>query len=186
LLCFSQDSHKHRCAPSLELFLRCAPSLTPLARSQLDPRLAMSDRLDDDALLLILDELATPSSDYDVYCAAKKALRNICIASRRLRRLAQPLLWRQIWVVEQSQADKVKSSPIVSSLGQGTRWLSVAKLESGGMLPQALKMAHVLPSVEKLLLSGPWRPGSLARIESFSSASSPPLSSLSRRRRARG
>lgn len=69
----------------------------------------MSDRLDDDAFLLILDELATPVSDYDVYCTAKEALRNVCLASHRLRRLAQPLLWRRIWVVKQSQAKKVKS-----------------------------------------------------------------------------
>ncbi|GAA5847702.1 hypothetical protein JCM9279_004990 [Rhodotorula babjevae] len=128
----------------------------------------MSDRLDDDALLLILDELATPSSNYDVYCITKTALRNVCLASHRLRRLAHPRLFRQIWVVEQSQADKLKSSPAVSSLGQGTRWYTVGKLAYEDSLPEAVDMAHVLLDVEKLWMTGPWTPGNLARIESFS------------------
>ncbi|GAA5914629.1 hypothetical protein JCM8208_002096 [Rhodotorula glutinis] len=127
----------------------------------------MSDRLDDDALLLILDELATPSSDYAVYCASKKALRNVCLASSRLRRLAQPRLFRQVWVVKQLQADALKSSSVVASLGQGTVWFTVGKRGWPGSLPDAVEMAHVLPNVEKLLLSGPSTPGSLNRIASF-------------------
>ncbi|KPV72180.1 uncharacterized protein RHOBADRAFT_47022 [Rhodotorula graminis WP1] len=127
----------------------------------------MSDRLDDDALLLILDELATPSPEYAVYCASKKALRNVCLASHRLRRLAQPRLFRQIWVVKQSQAVVLQSSGVVESLGHGTRWYTVGKREYDGSLPDAVKTARVLPSVKKLLLSGPWTSRNPAHIESF-------------------
>lgn len=130
----------------------------------------MSDRLDDDAFLLILDELATPSIDYWDYCDSKKTLSNVCLASHRLRRLAQARLFRQIWVVEQSQADALKSSAVASSLGQGTVWFTVGKRGWPGSLPGALDMAHILPNVEKLLLSGPSTARSLARIASFTSA----------------
>ncbi|GAA5847741.1 hypothetical protein JCM9279_005014 [Rhodotorula babjevae] len=127
----------------------------------------MSDRLDDDALLLILQELAAPSPIYWTYLTRKRALSNLCLASHRLRRLAQPLLWRQVWVVKQSQADALRSSSAASSLGQCTKWYTVGKRECGNSLPDAVEMADLMPNVEKLLLWGLETPGNLARIASF-------------------
>ncbi|GAA5893349.1 hypothetical protein JCM8208_004416 [Rhodotorula glutinis] len=132
----------------------------------------MSDRLDDDVLLLILDELATPSSDYYVYCIGKKALYNVCLASSRLRRLAQPRLFRQIWVVERPRADGLLPPHVVTSLGRIATWHIVGKPENEDSLPKAVDMTRVLPNVEEFRLSRP-HPTSrlvienLVRIEGF-------------------
>ncbi|GAA5893301.1 hypothetical protein JCM8208_004402 [Rhodotorula glutinis] len=92
----------------------------------------MSDRLDDDVLLLILDHLAMPSTDCDVYLASKKVLYNVCLGSSRLRRLAQPLLWRHIWVSDAGPVAALEHVPVESSIGRHTVSFKLGSTKYGG------------------------------------------------------
>ncbi|GAA5893133.1 hypothetical protein JCM8208_004354 [Rhodotorula glutinis] len=111
--------------------------------------LPLLPRLIDDVLLAILEELAQPEFTDDGYKLRQQTLRNVCLASRRLRVLAQPLLWRQVVVSADEQMDQLHQ---MGSLGKKTRVFKV----SGGLgcnLGDVLSVgAATLPNVEDFTL----------------------------------
>ncbi|BGP39297.1 hypothetical protein JCM10449v2_003235 [Rhodotorula kratochvilovae] len=68
----------------------------------------MLDRLPDELLVAVLDSLAAPAYAPRAYQARQGTLRALCLTSRRLRRLAQPDLFRHVYVHERTRLDQVR------------------------------------------------------------------------------
>jgi len=77
----------------------------------------MSTQLPDEVLLAILDEASTPASGRTDYRIRQRTMRSVCLASRRLFRLAQPLLWQQVWVDSRDDLAALRACPVVAALG---------------------------------------------------------------------
>ncbi|KPV77482.1 uncharacterized protein RHOBADRAFT_41475 [Rhodotorula graminis WP1] len=77
----------------------------------------MSTNLPDELLALIFDHLAADRAHLDTRRGTKQGLASACLASRRLRRLAQPVLWRQVEVRSAAQVDRVRRCAALSGLG---------------------------------------------------------------------
>ncbi|GAA5900172.1 hypothetical protein JCM8208_002038 [Rhodotorula glutinis] len=123
----------------------------------------MAAHLPHDALALILDELAHPAHSYESYLAQQETLKSVCLASRRLYRLAQPSLWRQIIVGTPEQLERVRSSPQLGALGRYTRSYTVL---GSGHLEEAVAVLSLLPEVVDLRVqSRPLFPFRLASLE---------------------
>ncbi|GAA5994529.1 uncharacterized protein JCM10292_002116 [Rhodotorula paludigena] len=65
------------------------------------------DLLPDELVLRILEEVAPPAYSPKAYSARQNALLSLCSVSRRMRALAQPLLWRFVRVHERSRLDSL-------------------------------------------------------------------------------
>ncbi|GAA5850362.1 hypothetical protein JCM9279_006541 [Rhodotorula babjevae] len=90
----------------------------------------MADRVPDEILLAIFDELASsrprgsgtsPSENKEV----QRALVMACLTSRRLRKIAQPVLWRRVVLSSGKQLEGILSTGAAASLGQYTRYYAV-------------------------------------------------------------
>ncbi|BGP47400.1 hypothetical protein JCM10450v2_003252 [Rhodotorula kratochvilovae] len=68
----------------------------------------MLDRLPDELLVTVLDSLAAPAYAPRAYEARQGTLRALCLTSRRLHRLAQPVLFRHVYVHERTRLDQVR------------------------------------------------------------------------------
>ncbi|GAA5847717.1 hypothetical protein JCM9279_004998 [Rhodotorula babjevae] len=111
----------------------------------------MLDRIPDEVVSAILDQLASPAHDEGLGIDDKAALRHVCLSSSRLRRLAQPLLWRQVFVVHDQQHRKMRSAATTTGLGRHTETYTVGFLMAH--TPAALAVSRVLPNVEDVQLT---------------------------------
>ncbi|GAA5933613.1 hypothetical protein JCM3775_003752 [Rhodotorula graminis] len=123
--------------------------------------LIMADRLPDEIILAILDELAasrvrgngvTPFEDKDV----RRALVMVCLTSRRLRKIAQPVLWQRATISDGVQLECLVRIGATAPLGQYTRYYTV---ESGACRStldcrMAIGAADVLPNIVELRVVG--------------------------------
>ncbi|BGP47371.1 hypothetical protein JCM10450v2_003223 [Rhodotorula kratochvilovae] len=115
----------------------------------------MSGRLNDDVLRLILEELVAPACAHEAYAARQTTLRNVCLVSRRLRDLAQPLLWRQVWLRDQDGVDRVKAADDDGNLGSHTTILMIGPPSAPDVsMGRLVDVAHVVPNVEELRVNG--------------------------------
>ncbi|GAA5844409.1 hypothetical protein JCM9279_006291 [Rhodotorula babjevae] len=113
--------------------------------------LVMSARLDDDVLVMILDELALPASAIGAYYARKETLRNVCLASHRLCRLAQPRLWRQV-IIRSREHFELLVSAKPGALGRCTKLLTI--VGSAIEVDEAVAgLSSLLPEVEEIRLA---------------------------------
>jgi len=135
---------------------------------------SMAANLLDDVLVLILEELGRPAHTPEAYRDRQDALRNVCLASRRLLRLARPYLWRQVAVRSRNQLTLLKSpEAAAAALGVRTRLYTVVGSGSGPFnLDEGVGAASLLPEVVELrLTSAPLVTFMLASLEQFTRAS---------------
>ncbi|GAA5931319.1 hypothetical protein JCM3775_004992 [Rhodotorula graminis] len=120
----------------------------------------MSDRLNDDVLVMILDELAAPAHTLGKYRARQATLRNVCLSSRRLCSLAQPRLWRQVTIRSRGQLQLVAAAA-PCTLGRHTMYLTIvtSRTLSGGVSDAVACLSSVLPEVVEI------RIGSLPHLD---------------------
>lgn len=140
---------------------------------------SMAANLLDDVLVLIFEELGRPAHTPEAYRDRQDALRNVCLASRRLLRLARPYLWRQVAVRSRNQLTLLKSARAAATLGVRTRLYTVVGSGTGPFnLDEGVGAASLLPEVVELrLTSAPLVTFRLASLEQFTRASTfPPLS----------
>ncbi|GAA5900187.1 hypothetical protein JCM8208_002044 [Rhodotorula glutinis] len=112
----------------------------------------MSARLIDDVLIMILEELALPAHAREAYRSRQETLRSVCLASRRLRRLAQPMLWRQSVVRSREQLDSLVSAA-PGALGRYTKLLTVVGSPSLGLDEAIAVSASFCPEVAEIRLA---------------------------------
>lgn len=121
----------------------------------------MIDRLPDELVLAIVEELVAsqfrgpgqrPLEDLSV----REALSMVCLASRRLRKIAQPVLWRQIIVGEDHSLERVFGSGAASSFGKHTRCYSVEWNSNDKTLDcgTILGVADGMPNIVELGVAG--------------------------------
>ncbi|GAA5850296.1 hypothetical protein JCM9279_006519 [Rhodotorula babjevae] len=126
----------------------------PAPHRALDPsRPALLPCLIDDVLLAILDELAQHDYTYQGYKLRQQTLRSVCLASRRLRALAQPLLWRRVAISKSSQI-----VPLHAQRALGMNTTSCMLFDNGHLgvdwAVAVLATGAVLPNLQDLELSG--------------------------------
>ena len=140
--------------------------------------LIMSARLIDDVLVMILDELALPAHTPDKYRTRQETLRSVCLASRRLYRLAQPLLWRQVTVRTRRQLDCLVAV-VSGGPGRHTKILTVAA-SSSLELHVAVAQARILPNVVEIRVtySAPFETFDLRSVERYKGASNLSITAL--------
>lgn len=132
----------------------------------------MATALPDDVLALVHDELARPGHTYESYVARQETLRSACLVSRKLYRLAQPSLWRQVAIYSPDQLERFRASPQADALGRRTRSYTVFS-SSVLKLSESVAMSALLPEVVDVRVqSGPLFPFRLASLEQHTSASS--------------
>jgi len=114
-----------------------------------DPTFLMSDRLNDDVLLLVLDRLADPHRDISTVSPKRQALLQVCLASRRLCRLAQPILWRhfvlrsldQVAALEEGRISYfLYSSPSVVTISTSNELLPEEGLAALDLFPNLVEV----------------------------------------------
>ncbi|KPV77622.1 uncharacterized protein RHOBADRAFT_51453 [Rhodotorula graminis WP1] len=127
----------------------------------------MAANLPDDVVLLILEQLAHPAHTPESYRDRQNPLRNVCLASRRLRHLARPLLWRQVAVRSPRHLNCLPASLLAVVLGRHTRSYTVV----GSVildLADAVGVSDLLPEVVDLhLTSAPLVSFKLCLLEPF-------------------
>lgn len=156
---------------SLPLYLLARASLTTQPRSI--HRLAkMSDRLDDDVLELVLDELSPLTSTGLAYRDVKRTILCLCRTSRRFRLLAQPFLWRQVQVTGPKQLEQLRACSAATGLGRHTVAYEVESPYSHSV-NGALAVADVLPNIVKLRVSAAQAPVDVALFAQYHGASTP-------------
>ncbi|GAA5844395.1 hypothetical protein JCM9279_006285 [Rhodotorula babjevae] len=114
--------------------------------------LVMSARLIDDVLVLIFDELALPAHTRDSYCDRQETLRNVCLASRRLRRLAQPRLWQQVAIRSREQFELLESAAS-GVLGRHTKLLTIVGSATLEVDEAIAGLSSLLPEVQEIRLA---------------------------------
>lgn len=126
----------------------------------------MSDRFPDEVLLLILDQLTAarmddlPSQQLLHRMGRYKDLLPVCLASRRMRRLAQPLLWQHVANVRPGHLEQIRRSSVASTLGVRMTIYTAMACPSFP-LEEAVDVAGLLPNIRamhlhSLITDGPW------------------------------
>ncbi|GAA5854095.1 hypothetical protein JCM9279_004381 [Rhodotorula babjevae] len=116
----------------------------------------MASQLLDELLALILDQVAADRQHLDTRRGAKEGLVSACLASKRMRRLAQKVLWRQVEVRSPAQVDRVRRGAVLSGLGGSVvvyRVLPARRLAGPFAVEKALEASRFLPHVEEVDLS---------------------------------
>jgi len=135
----------------------------------------MAARLADELLVLIFDQVAADREHLDTRRGAKEGLASACLASKRLRRLAQKVLWRQVEVRSAEQLDRVRRGAALSGLGGCVVVFRVTFARRGAppfTVANAVRASSFLPNVERMEMSS--RQDEALRLdllEPFSSAS---------------
>ena len=114
----------------------------------------MSARLIDDVLVMILDELALPAHTPCKYHTRQETLRNVCLASRRLRRLAQPRLWRQVVVRSREQYELLVSAAS-GAFGKSSRVLTIVASAAIKVGEAVAGLSSLLPKVVEIRIVSP-------------------------------
>ncbi|KPV72221.1 uncharacterized protein RHOBADRAFT_47064 [Rhodotorula graminis WP1] len=109
----------------------------------------MSDRLNDDVLKLVFDELAPIAFAGSTYRQIKRVLLCLCRTSRRYCAIAQPLLWRHVRVWSPKQLEQLRASSTASGLGRCTVAYDVESQYSHS-LSDALDVSDLLPNIVAL------------------------------------
>ncbi|GAA5933703.1 hypothetical protein JCM3775_003778 [Rhodotorula graminis] len=91
----------------------------------------MANRLNDDVLLHILGCLREPEFAFVDYQHSTNALAAVCLASRRLRALAQPLLYSHVWIRRVKQLELLERSEATAEYGKCTILYTAGQLASG-------------------------------------------------------
>lgn len=115
----------------------------------------MSDRLADEVLLAILANIAAQVHDVDEYTIRKQTLANVCLASRRLCRVAQPLLWRQLRVRDVQQLEQIRTSSFLPHIAQAVKVYDVCGEVKREDFSKAADVATSLPGITELTLVRP-------------------------------
>ncbi|GAA5912167.1 hypothetical protein JCM8208_000922 [Rhodotorula glutinis] len=126
----------------------------------------MSDRLDDDVLELVLDELSPLTSTGLAYRDVKRTILCLCRTSRRFRLLAQPFLWRQVQVTGPKQLEQLRACSAATGLGRHTVAYEVESPYSHSV-NGALAVADVLPNIVKLRVSAAQAPVDVALFAQY-------------------
>ncbi|GAA5923625.1 hypothetical protein JCM3775_000451 [Rhodotorula graminis] len=116
----------------------------------------MSTNLPDELLALIFDHLAADRAHLDTRRGTKLGFASACLASRRLRRLAQPVLWRQVEVRSAAQVDRVRRCAALSGLGGCVVVYRVLPARQGApplAVDKALEASAFLKNVEEVDLN---------------------------------
>lgn len=112
----------------------------------------MLAQLPDEVLLTILDELAPdPSYRQDDDSARRRALCRACLASRRMRRLAQPFLWRRVEVADDEDLEHVRARPGIDVFGRFTKAFEVRRLKDVSLNDTA-DVADTFPNLDSMEL----------------------------------
>ncbi|BGP39345.1 hypothetical protein JCM10449v2_003283 [Rhodotorula kratochvilovae] len=85
----------------------------------------MLDTLPDEVILLVLEHLAPKPLVLSGYFYDQITLRALCLASRRYRRLAQPVLWRNVAFTDSTRYGKFVRLKGVDALRDHVRYLVV-------------------------------------------------------------
>ncbi|GAA5847723.1 hypothetical protein JCM9279_005000 [Rhodotorula babjevae] len=123
----------------------------------------MSDRLNDDVLKLIVDELAPLSYDLSSYRNVKRTPLSLCRTSRGLRILAQPLVWRHVRVEGRKQLEQLRAGTATTGFGRYTVAYEVESPFSHSV-DDLLDVADLLPNVVKLRVSVARAPVDIALV----------------------
>ncbi|GAA5893342.1 hypothetical protein JCM8208_004414 [Rhodotorula glutinis] len=108
----------------------------------------MAALVDDDVLLLILQHLGR-----DDKRQRRAALCAVCLASRRLRALAQPVLWHRVSVDSYPTFVKLLLSAARTGYGQHTRVYTVLSADDTCVpLVDAINVAALFPRIEDMFL----------------------------------
>ncbi|GAA5890578.1 hypothetical protein JCM8208_004921 [Rhodotorula glutinis] len=114
----------------------------------------MSDKLDDDVLLAILEHIAEPAFSQRGYRTRQSTLLSACLASRHLHRLAEPLLLRQVRFRSVEQLEQLREHVTATSSGDRTEVYVVRWQERVSHAEVALDVAAFLPRIERMELGG--------------------------------
>ncbi|KPV72191.1 uncharacterized protein RHOBADRAFT_47035 [Rhodotorula graminis WP1] len=112
----------------------------------------MSDRLNDDVLLLILEDLSPPPfPKFWAYSQYQDTLRRVCLVSLRFLALAQPLLGRHLEVRDWRSFERVRDGAMSEAARSSTR---VYYIDLSGMdcfvADPAVAFAERLPNLQNL------------------------------------
>ncbi|GAA5848285.1 hypothetical protein JCM9279_000999 [Rhodotorula babjevae] len=116
--------------------------------------LLMSDRLNDDVLLAILEHIAEPARDQRGFQARQSTLLSLCLASCQLRSLAEPLLWRQVRFKSVVQLEQLRARHAATGLGRRTEVFVVPWRERVVHGEGVLDVATFLPRIAHMELRG--------------------------------
>ncbi|BGP47442.1 hypothetical protein JCM10450v2_003294 [Rhodotorula kratochvilovae] len=108
----------------------------------------MLDRLPDELVLLIVEQLAPAPLVVNGYHKAQNTLRAHCLTARRYRRLVQPLLWRSLFFVDSTRYAKFVDLEGAHALRAHVRYLVVRPERNYG---DDFTLAFNLGKVEPIL-----------------------------------
>ncbi|BGP47444.1 hypothetical protein JCM10450v2_003296 [Rhodotorula kratochvilovae] len=132
----------------------------------------MLNRLPDELLVAVLDSLAAPAYAPRAYEARQGTLRALCLTSRRLHRVAQPVLFRHIRIHERTRLDQVRDVDD-EVLRAHTKVLQVEPygsraLEEDKYTPlEAVAAGLLYPNVEELRVEGRYEAFDMQVLDEF-------------------
>ncbi|GAA5924230.1 hypothetical protein JCM3775_005629 [Rhodotorula graminis] len=117
----------------------------------------MSDKLNDDVLLAVLEHIAEPAFDQRGYRTRQSTLLSLCLASRHLYRLVEPLLWRQVRFKSVEQLAQLRRRVAAGSPSGLTSVYTVPWQARTEHDEAVLTVADILPNIVHIELSGTYR-----------------------------
>lgn len=136
------------------------------------------DTLPDELVLRIFEEVAPPAYSPKGYSARQNALLSLCSVSRRMRVLAQPLLWRFVRVHERSRLDSLAQAEGLRRCAR-TYHVSPEGIWSGQKgwftLQEGVEALSLLPEVTELRLDSLEQQINLKSLQDYTGPSLLPL-----------
>ncbi|BGP39299.1 hypothetical protein JCM10449v2_003237 [Rhodotorula kratochvilovae] len=121
----------------------------------------MLDRLPDELVLLVVEELAPAPLVLKGYHEAQNTLKALCLTARRYRRLAQPVLWRNLVFTDLRRSAKLVQLQGVDTMRDHVRNLLVyfSRPREDGLAPsieldRVYAILPLLPNLAGLRLDG--------------------------------